>query len=106
MEWAMRKKGIPEVLVGAVMSLYKGAKTNVKVGTHLSKELEVNVGVHQGSVLSPLLFAIVIDVVLNEIKMGMPQEIFYADDLVLLAETMAELQKKFIVRKVNNRVKV
>ena len=44
MEWAMRKKGIPEALVRAVMSLYKGAKTKVKVGTHLSEEFEVNVG--------------------------------------------------------------
>ena len=49
------------------MSLYKGVKTKVKVGTHLSEEFEENVGVHQGSVLSPLLFAIVIDVAPNEI---------------------------------------
>ena len=27
LEWAMKKKGIPEVMVRAVMSLYKGAKT-------------------------------------------------------------------------------
>ena len=47
-ELAMRKKGIPEVLVGEVMSLHEGQKTKVKVGTHLSEELEVNVGVHQG----------------------------------------------------------
>ena len=53
-EWAMRKKGIPEALVTVVMSLYKGARTKVKVGTHFSDELEANVGVHQGSVLSPL----------------------------------------------------
>ena len=31
---------------------------------------EVNVGVHEGSVLSPLLFTIVVDVVTNEIKEG------------------------------------
>ena len=40
----MRKAGIPEALVRAVMSLYKGAKTEEKVGTHLSEEIEVNVG--------------------------------------------------------------
>ena len=51
-KWAMRKKGSPEALVRAVMGLCKGAKTKVKVGTHLSEEFEVNVGVHQGSVLS------------------------------------------------------
>ena len=56
---AMRKKGIPEALVRALVSLYKGARTKVKVGTHLSEEFEVNIGVHQGSVLSRLLSAIV-----------------------------------------------
>ena len=35
-EWAMRKEGIPEALVRAVLSLYEGAKTKVKVGTRLS----------------------------------------------------------------------
>ena len=88
-EWAMRKKGITEAFVRAVMSLYKGAKTKVKVGAHLSEEFEVDVGVRQGSVLSPLLFAIVIDVVMNKIKEVMLQEILYANDLVLMAETMA-----------------
>ena len=31
-EWALRKKLVPERLVQAVMSMYKGAKTRVKVG--------------------------------------------------------------------------
>ena len=30
----MRKKGIPEALLRAVMSLYKGARTKEKVGTY------------------------------------------------------------------------
>ena len=91
--WAMRMKGTPEALVRAVMSLYKGAKIKVKVGTRLSEEFEVNIGVHQGSILSPLLFAIVVDVVANEIQEGMLQEILYADD-ILIAESMAEVPKK------------
>ena len=65
------------------------------VGTHFSEEFEVNVGVHHGSVSSPLLFAIVVNVVTNEIKEGMLQEILHADDIVLIAESMAELQKNF-----------
>ena len=54
-EWTMRRKGIPETLVGAVKSLHKDAKRRVNVGTQLHEEIEVNVGVHQGAVLSPLL---------------------------------------------------
>ena len=38
-EWAIRRKGIPEALVRAVMSLYKGAHTNVKVVAHYLKSL-------------------------------------------------------------------
>ena len=34
--WAMRKKGIPKVLVRSVMSLYEGAKTRVRVDSELS----------------------------------------------------------------------
>ena len=36
-ELAMRKKGIPKAMDRAVMSLHTGAKTNLTVGTHLSK---------------------------------------------------------------------
>ena len=93
-EWAMRKKGIHEALVRAVMSLYNGARTKVKVGTQLSEEFEVNIGVHQGSVLSPLLSAIVVDVVTNKIKEGMLPDILYTDGIVLISDTMAELHKK------------
>ena len=94
-ECAMRKMGNPEALVMTVLSLYKGTSTKVKVEKHFLEEFEVNVGVHQGSILSPLLFAIVVDVVSKNIKEGMLQEILYADDIVLLAGSMAELQEKF-----------
>ena len=40
MEWAMRKKGLSEVMVRAVMSLYDGAKTRVRVGSAYSEEFE------------------------------------------------------------------
>ena len=57
MEWALRKKSLLEVLVKAVMSLYEGSRTKVRVGSGLSEEFGIRVGVHQGSVISPLIFA-------------------------------------------------
>ena len=106
-EWTMRMKGIPAELVRAVMSLYKGAKTKVKVRTHFSEKQEFNVGVHLGSVLSPLLFAIVVDVVTNEINEGMLQEILYSFHIVLIAVSMAEMQIFFkMVSNVHLIVKV
>ena len=52
MELALGKKGLAEVLVQAVMSLYKGSRTKVRVGLRTSNELGVWVDVHQESVLS------------------------------------------------------
>ena len=52
----MRKKGIPEVLVKSVMSLYEGAKTRVRVDSELSEEFEVKVVMHQRSVLSLFVY--------------------------------------------------
>merc|ERR1712072_250303 len=55
-EWALRKEGVSEWMIKAVMTTYYEAKTAVKVEQGLSDEFEVKVGVHQGSVLSPFLF--------------------------------------------------
>ena len=93
MEWAMRKKGLPEILVKAMMSFYEGAETKVRVGSGLSEEFSVKVGVHQGSVLSPLLFAMVIDEATKNARNGWMKQILYADNLVLMGETMEELRE-------------
>ena len=54
--WTMRKLGVEEWLVSAVMSMYIGAKTVVRTVYGNSKGFEVKVGMHQGLGLSPLLF--------------------------------------------------
>ena len=82
----MRKNGIPEALDAALLSLCKGARTKVKVGAHYSEDSVVNSGVHQGLSLSPLLFAIVVDVATNNVKEGMLKKIFCAYEIVLIAE--------------------
>ena len=46
-EWSMRQRGLPEMLVKAVMSLYEEETTKVRVGSRLSKKFFVKVGVHQ-----------------------------------------------------------
>ena len=95
MKWALRKKSLPEVLVKAVMSLYEGSRTKVRVGSGFSEEFGVRVGVHQGSVLSPLIFAIVVDAVSEHAREGLLNEILYADDLVLMSENLEDLRERF-----------
>ena len=94
-EWALRKKAVPEGMVQAVMGMFTRASTVVKVKDEYSDPFDVKVGVHQGSVLSPLLFITVMDVVCSEVKHGLLMEILYADDLVIMAESMEELRTRF-----------
>ena len=54
------------------------------------------VGVHQGSVCLPLLFAIVVDVVTQNAGEGLMKESLYANDLVLTSETMEGLKERFL----------
>ena len=90
-KWAMQKKGLPEILVKAMKSLYVRAETKVRVGSGLSKEFSAKVGVHQGSALSPLLFTMVIDEATKNARKSWMQQILYAGNLVLIGKTMEEL---------------
>ena len=59
-----------------------------------SENFEVKVGVHQGSVLSPILFNTVMQAIADNFTKGLPWELLYADDLVLMAEFKAELEER------------
>ena len=92
--WAMRKLGIDEWLVRLVQSMYKDVRSRVRVGDGYSEEFGVGVGVHQGSVLSPLLFIIVFEALSREFRTGCSWELLYADDLMISAESIEELLVK------------
>jgi len=92
--WALRRLFVDEWLVTVIQSMYDRAVTAIKVNGGLSKEFPVKVRVHQGSVLSPLLFIIVMEEMTQEFKVGLPWKLLYANDLVLLAESENVLQSK------------
>ena len=96
LEYPMRKKAIPEVLVRSVTSLYEGAKTRVRVDSELSEEFQANVWMHRGSVLSPFIYAVLVDVVTEITSEGELSELLYADDFVLMSETTEGLRNKFL----------
>ena len=81
-----------EWLVNAVMAMYEGAQTVVR--TEDSKALNVKVGLHQGSVLSPLLFVIVMEMISRELQAGLPLELLYAHDLIFYGR----VRKIYVIR--------
>ena len=92
--WALRQSGVEEWLINIIIDMYKDVTTAVLVNGEVSESFEVKVGVHQGSVLSPRLFIIVLDALSRSFRTGLPWELFYADDLILMAETRTALLDK------------
>ena len=76
-------------------SMNSKTRTADKLGSGESEEFEVRVGVHQCSLLSPLLFIAVLEAISRRFdKQGLPFELLYADDLVIMAETKEELRNE------------
>ena len=59
-----------------------------------SEEFKVKIGVHQGSVLSLLLFIIMLEALSCEFRSGV-----YADDLVVIAESLEECVRRLLIWK-------
>ena len=70
--WAMRRVGVEEWVIRAVKAMYENAKSCVHVNGQFSDEFNIKVGVHQGAVLSPLLFIIVMEALSREFRVVCP----------------------------------
>ena len=97
--WALRKLGVEEWIVRLVQGMYANAQSRFHVDEGYSEEFEVKVGVHQGSVLSPLLFIIVLEALSWEFRSGVPWEDLYADDLVIITESLEECVRRLLTWK-------
>ena len=90
--WALCKLGIDEWLVRLIQSMYENARSRVRFVCNLGEEFSVKVGVHQGSCFSPLLSITVPEALSQEFRTGCSWENLYADDLVIITESLEEIQ--------------
>ena len=65
----------------------------------VSAKFEVEVRVHQGSVLSPLLFIIVLEALSHEFWACVPWEDLYVDDLVIIADSLEGCVRRLLIWK-------
>ena len=93
--------GLSNNFLLAIKSLYKDVVCSVDVNNSLTDWFSVNSGVKQGCILSPTLFAMYIDDLVQEINLkhlGVNCQIrtlstlLYADDIVLIAPSAENLQ--------------
>ena len=77
-----------------VESTYEKTTARVVVGEGASEKFDSQIGLRQGSVLSPLLFIAVLDLMSRKTVMkDAMKKLLYADDLALVANGRQELHE-------------
>ena len=74
--------------------MYRSARSRFIVNGTFSDDFPVQLGFHQGSVLSSLLFIVMLEVLCREIRSGCQEELLYADDVALVSETLGGMKER------------
>ncbi|GKA98867.1 ataxia telangiectasia mutated family protein [Tanacetum coccineum] len=74
--------------------MYTGAKTRVRTSIGNTEFFSVEVGLHQGSAISPYLFALILDELSRGIQEDIPWCMIFADDIVLVSESAEGLNDR------------
>jgi len=101
--WEMMDNKIPNYLLNTITCIYRNTKVRIKFNNSISEPIYINKGLRQGCGLSPVLFNIYINKIIQEfkivIKKGIPlnnrksvKTILYADDQILMVTSEDELQ--------------
>ncbi|KAK3549102.1 hypothetical protein QTP70_031897 [Hemibagrus guttatus] len=91
--YCMRKSGVAKKNVRVVQDMYERSRTVVRCAVGQTEEFKVEVGLHQGSALSPFLFAIVMDQLSEEVRQESPWTMMFADDIVICSESREQVEQ-------------
>ncbi|KAK3510624.1 hypothetical protein QTP70_011878 [Hemibagrus guttatus] len=84
---------VAEKYVRVVQDMYERSRTVVRCAVGQTEEFKVEVGLHQGSALSPFLFAIVMDQLSEEVRQESPWTMMFADDIVICSESREQVEE-------------
>ncbi|KAK9053899.1 hypothetical protein SSX86_024974 [Deinandra increscens subsp. villosa] len=91
---SLERRGVPGKYIDIIRDMYARMVTCVRAPVGDTDSFPVEVGLHQGSALSPFLFAVVMDEVTKSIQEDIPWCMLFADDIVLVEESKQRLNDK------------
>ena len=94
--YCIRKSGLAEKYVRIVQDKYDDSITitAVSCAVGVTEGFEVKVRLHQGSALSPCLFAMVMDRMTDDIREEAAWTMMFADDIVICSEGKERIEEK------------
>jgi hypothetical protein len=90
MWWALQKHKVSSNYITLIKDMYD----NVVTSDRDTNVFPINIGLHQGSALSPYPFALVMDKITRDIQGGISWCMLFADDVVLVDVSMTGVDQK------------
>ena len=94
MWWALEKHKVPTKYITLIKDMYNNVVTSVRTSDVDTDDFPIKIGLHQGSALSPYLFALVMDEVTRGIQGDIPWCMLFADDVVLVDDSRTGVNRK------------
>jgi hypothetical protein len=94
MWWALQKHKVSSKYITLIKDVYDNIVISVRISDGETNDFPINIGLHQGSALSPYLFALVMDGVTRDIQGDIPWCMLFTDDVVLVYESRTGVDQK------------
>jgi hypothetical protein len=94
MWWVLQKHQVSTKYITLIKDMYDNIVTSVRTSDRDTNDVSINIGLHQGLVLSPYPFALVMDEVTRDIQDDIPWYMLFSDDVVLVDESKTGVDQK------------
>jgi hypothetical protein len=94
MWWTLQKHKVSSKYITLIKDMYDNVVTSVQTSGGDTNDFPINIGMHQGSALSPYLFVLVMDEVTRDIQGGIPWCMLFTDNVVLVDKSMIGVDQK------------
>jgi hypothetical protein len=86
MWWTLQKYKVSTKYITLIKDMYDNVMTSVRTNDGDTNDFPINIGLHQGSAMSPYLSALVMDEVTRDIQRGITWCMLFIDDVILVIE--------------------
>jgi hypothetical protein len=94
MWWTLQKHKVSSKYITLIKNMYDNVVISVRTSNGDTNDFPINIGLHQGSALSPYLFALVMDEVTRDMQGGIPWHMLFANDMVLVDGSKTGVDQK------------